>query len=494
MKNLHPVILCGGVGTRLWPLSRSQQPKQFQAISGDTPTTFFQGTVLRHVAAMYGRPLVSARTGHVPTVRRQLRDIGVDADIVAEPMARNTGPALLAIALQLHSRNAEAVMLALPSDHVISGDFDSVIFDALPAAADGLIVAFGITPRYPETGYGYMVDTGGYLGYSAVRRLSGFIEKPVSDVATALIAAGNAYWATGISLFRADVLIAEYAQFDPATLTAVKEAVDSATEIDGVTYLGERYGQARSSSTESAIFEHSRLTALAPAAIGWDDVGAWSSFHAIGKKNAEGNVTSGDVIMVDSHNSYVRAGGRLVAVVGMSDVVVVDTDDALLITNRASTQSVRKVVDQLTSAHRQEAVEHRWLTTDWGRVGTLSTANGFVLKQLHIEPGLTVVFEPLAGRRSLITIADGDGMLLIAGTKRGLKPGDTVDVGPNVTASITNVGDSQLQAIEVNCDPERAILPLQALEAANDRGAGIVLEPKIIELPASTAREAEQYA
>jgi mannose-1-phosphate guanylyltransferase/mannose-6-phosphate isomerase len=462
MSKIIPVILCGGIGTRLWPLSRSQHPKQFQPID-ETGVTFFQSTVQRHAGKMYDEPLICVSVGHVPTVSRQLRTIKVPASVIAEPVSRNTGAALLAAALTSIRHDPEAVLLALPSDHVITGDFDQAVVSSLAAVNDGLIVTFGIEPRYPESGYGYIIDGGSFIGYDQVRRVARFIEKPATDVASSLIEAGGAYWASGISMFRADTLICEFQRFAPESYDAVVSAVARGASANEVLILHEdSYALAASASTESTIFEKTDRIALRAAPIQWDDVGAWSAFHNIGLKGDGGNVSSGDVVTIDTENSYIRGSNRLIAVVGMTDVVIVDTPDALLVTTRQACQNVKKVVERLIESSRPEVVDHRWQITDWGRVGTLSQGGGYLLKQIVLNEGMTVLFEPVAGRRSLITIAEGIGYVKINGIQNEVAAGATIEIGPQMRAAMSNAGTIPLQAIEVSCDVPDAVVNLPA--------------------------------
>lgn len=452
MSIINPVILCGGIGTRLWPLSREQQPKQFQPINGDG-ITFFQATVQRHSGALFGKPVVLVNQGHLTTVNRQMRALMTDAMVIGEPMSRNTGPALLAASLYLYDENPEAILLALPSDHVIDGDLEPSMVAALPAVKDGLIVTFGIAPRYPESGYGYIIDGGAYLGYDGVRQAQRFVEKPATEIAEALIAEGGAFWASGISIFRAQTLIEEYRRIAPDTLRAVEEAKRLAERAGtGVILDAEAFSYASNESTESAIFEHTDLMTLFPSDVQWDDVGAWSAFHTIGTKDATGNVASGDVVLVDTENSYIRGGNKLIAVVGLSDVIVVDTPDALLVTSRTASQKVKKLVEMLAKTSRPEIVDHRWINTDWGRIGTISEGGGYSIRQMVLNPGGTVLFESKATQKSLLTIAEGIAQIQTEAGIKELSVGSTFEVGPQVRAVLTNPGVVMLQVIEVNCE------------------------------------------
>ena len=419
MNAIHPVILCGGVGTRLWPLSRSQQPKQFQPIDADSTITFFQTTVQRHRGDLFHDPLVSVSTGHLATVRRQLRDVQRNARIIAEPVARNTGPAVLASALLASRTDPDALILICPSDHVISGDLNGRVRESMKAANDGLIVTFGIKPRYNETGYGYIIDGGEFSNYRGVHRAEKFIEKPNAQTAQTLIETGTAYWASGISLMRAGTVIEEYRRFDPVTFGAVNASLLNAAIEDGALLLEEAsFGSAESLPTERAVFEKSKSVALAPTDVEWDDVGAWAAFHTIGKKTEDGNVVTGDVMMVNSQNSYVRAGKRLVAVVGVQNLVVVDTEDALLVTTRDQSQDVKKVVEQLKAQNRKEADDHAFGTTDFGRQGTLAQGAGYQLRHLTVNPGATLPIDSGDEFRRMMVVASGQGTLTIGNRRR----------------------------------------------------------------------------
>jgi len=452
MNAIHPVILCGGVGTRLWPLSRSQQPKQFQPIDADSAITFFQTTVQRHRGDLFHDPLVSVSMGHLPTVRRQLRDVQRNARIIAEPVARNTGPAVLASALLAARTDPEALILVCPSDHVISGDLNARVREAMKAASDGLIVTFGIKPRYNETGYGYIIDGGEFSNYRGVHRAEKFIEKPNAQTAQTLIETGLAYWASGISLMRAEMVIEEYRRFDPVTFGAVNASLLDAQNDEGALLLEETsFGTAESLPTERAVFEKSKSVALAPTDVEWDDGGAWAAFHTIGKKTDEGNVVTGDVLTVNSQDNYVRGGKRLVAVVGVQNLVVVDTEDALLVTTREQSQDVKKVVEQLKSQNRKEADDHAFGTTDYGKQGTLAQGAGYQLRHLTVNPGAALPIETGDEFRRMMVVASGQGTLSIGNRQREVRAGATFEIGHEQTASVTNDGTGPMQVIEVAC-------------------------------------------
>ncbi|KQV70458.1 mannose-1-phosphate guanylyltransferase/mannose-6-phosphate isomerase [Rhizobium sp. Root1220] len=454
MTHIHPLVLCGGSGTRLWPLSRAHQPKQFQPIDGAGTLTFFQNTIQRHRSQIFSDPIVCVNARHVETVGRQLREIQCKAHIITEPVTRNTGPAVLAASLYLLAAKPDAVLVVLPSDHVIQGELNRVIARMYRAALDGMIVTFGIHPTYAEKGYGYIMDGGEFNDYPGLHRVERFIEKPSVNVAQSLIDTGFAYWASGISMFRADKLVEEYRRHDPVTLEAVTCALALAAPLAGESglRLEERFfAQAISQPTEMAVFEKCRDIALAPAAIEWDDVGGWTSIHSIGLKNESGNVTSGDVLLLDTRGSLVRGGDRLVAVVGMSDVVVVDTDDALLVTNRASAQDVKKLVEHLVSLKRREAESHRSQVTDWGGMKTLQAGVGFAMDLLTVDPGKQVTLTGEAGVSRVLVVIRGSVTLDGNQPLDQLTAGVSAMIDPATSATLFNNADSAAEIVEISC-------------------------------------------
>ncbi|CAN5191630.1 mannose-1-phosphate guanylyltransferase/mannose-6-phosphate isomerase [soil metagenome] len=452
MRNIRPLILCGGSGSRLWPLSRSMQPKQFQPMDGEGSSTFFQATVQRHCLGGFAEPWICVSQNHLATARRQLREIQCTARIVAEPVARNTGPAVLAAALAISAEDRDGVLVVLPADHVIRGDLNQRFAEVMPAVDDGLIVTFGVTPRYAETGYGYIVEDGRFDKYTHVHRVAEFVEKPGEARALELIASGRAFWASGISIFRADTIIDEYKRLDPETVAAVSAAMQNAHRAGAEIVLdATAFAQAHSDPTERVVFEKSTRMALAPAHIEWDDVGAWTSFHAIGIKTVDGNVTTGDVLMIDTNDSYVRGSDRLVAVVGMTDVIVVDTPDAVLVTTRQNSQKVKQVVERLVDMKRREVVDHSKWIMDWGQLIQLAHGSGFDLHLFNVKADAIVPFEPLADRRRLVTLGGSEATLEVDGIKHFLTGGHTVEIGVDQSAFLYNTSNTIVQLVAVTC-------------------------------------------
>jgi mannose-1-phosphate guanylyltransferase/mannose-6-phosphate isomerase len=468
MSKIRPVILCGGVGTRLWPVSRSASPKQFQRIDADNETTFFQATVQRHRGDVFDPPLTLVNGSHIGYVVKQLREIQQSAEIIVEPLSRNTGPALAAAALRIASVNPDQPILSLPSDHLISGDFNGVVEAALPAAEEGYIVVFGIKPTYPETGYGYILNGGRCNGWTAVNKVGRFVEKPPIDRARELIALGEAYWASGISLFKAGVLIAEFERHAPDILDCVERAIVNGIETaNRIMLAGDDYAMSRSVSCEYAVYEKSDRMALAPADVRWDDVGAWESLHRLGEKNSDGNVTTGDVLLLETSNSFIRSERRLVTVIGLSDLVVVDTEDALLIADRAKTQSVKTAVEMLARINRREVVEHAERVEDWGTSKRLAEGPSFSLRHLRIAAEQQAALPFLDAEIRYLTLVQGEGEVLLNDSTHTLLPGVSILADTEKGCVIVNLGKGDLHVIEMIVESEREA-PLAGLTLGDD--------------------------
>lgn len=453
-KRITPLIICGGNGTRLWPISRKHSPKQFQRIGGPDSLTFFQSAVQRHRADVFTDPVIVTGRIHQGTVRKQLQDLQVRARIICEPMGRNTGPAVLAAAEVMLAEDPETIFLVVPADHVIEGDLATPMAACLPAAEAGQIVTFGIAPRYAETGFGYIVDGGPMAGDTPVRRVAQFVEKPPAPDAEALIAAGGAYWASGISMFAAATIREEYRKFDPLTAELIAQSVRDATmEEDALHLASGSFGEAASLPTESAVFERTDRIALAPLDVSWDDVGSWKAMYGISAPDRDGNVLQGDVIAMDAQNTMVRADSRLVSVVGLSDVIVIDTPDALLVARMDQTQDVKAIVDELKKTARSETERHQEAKpamvpmVDRETVSALAQSDSYQVGAAEIAVGRALTIEPGDARQALVV--RGRLHAQGAGWQKTVGEGGRIYTDPKGPITITNLSDQPAELLFV---------------------------------------------
>ncbi|MEL6466545.1 MAG: sugar phosphate nucleotidyltransferase [Pseudomonadota bacterium] len=454
MTRITPLIICGGNGTRLWPISRKHSPKQFQRIGGPDSMTFFQAAVQRHRAPIFNEPVIVTGRIHEGTVRKQLQELQVRARIICEPMGRNTGPAVLAAAEVMLQEDADTVFVVVPADHVIQGDLATPMTACLPAAEAGHIVTFGIVPRYPEEGFGYIVDGGPMDGQDVVRQVDRFVEKPPVMEAARLIEEGGVYWASGISMFSAKTIHSEYANFDPDTAAHVANSVANARMDEGTLHLASGdFGEATSLPTESAVFERTDRIALATLDVTWDDVGSWKAMYGISKADQFGNVLQGDVIAKDAQNTMVRADSRLVSVVGLSDVIVIDTEDALLITRMDQTQDVKAIVDELKKTNRSETERHQEAKpamvpmVDQKMVSALAQSDNYQVGAAEIAVGRAMTLEAGDARQALVV----RGRLHAQGPawQKTVGEGGRIYRDPDGPITITNLSDEPAELLFV---------------------------------------------
>ncbi len=389
---LIPLILSGGSGTRLWPVSRKNLPKQFLALAGKG--TLFQQTVARtrqlpDVAA----PIVVASEDHRFLAADQLLEAGIEgAAIVLEPLARNTAPAIALGALQALQRDPEALLLVLPADHLI-GDtqaFVDAVMQAMPLAEQDWLVTFGIRPDRPDTGFGYIrrieaIDDHGY-------RVGQFVEKPDLATAESYLADGGYDWNSGMFLFKASRYLEELDAHAPEMLAAVRAAhAKASTDLDFVRIDREAFAQVPDNSIDYAVMEKTQRAAVIPVSCGWSDIGSWSALWLTGEKDAQGNLCEGDTMCVDTHNSLLRSHERhLLATVGVDDLIVVTTPDATLVAHRDAAQDVKKIVEQLKAAGRSEHALHRVVYRPWGNYDSLEAGERFQVKRIHVKPGASL--------------------------------------------------------------------------------------------------------
>lgn len=344
MTEIVPVILSGGSGTRLWPMSRPEKPKQMLALTA--AETMLQLTAARAHGDAFAAPIVVANAAHADAVETQLAGVGASPQaLILEPAGRNTAPA---IALAALSARGDQPLLVMPSDHVIADReaFHAAIHTALPLVEDGWLVTFGITPDAPETGYGY-IKVGEELA-DGIHRVARFVEKPKRDIAEAMVAAGDHAWNGGIFLFRADAFLAALERFAPDMLTAVRRSLDSARR-DGVRIFpdAEAFAASPSDSIDYAVMEKADRVAVVPVSMGWSDVGSWDALHAISDGDRDGNVVAGDVVVLDSRNCLIRSDGARIAMVGVEDLIVVASGDDILILPRGRSQDVKLLLEAM---------------------------------------------------------------------------------------------------------------------------------------------------
>ena len=344
-RQIVPVILSGGSGTRLWPLSRPERPKQLLALTADD--TMLQLTARRVTGATFGAPIIVANDRHADQIEAQLAAAGIaPRALILEPVGRNTAPAIALAALA--AGGGEDALLVMPSDHVIADldAFHAAIARAMPLVAQGWLVTFGIDPDAPETGYGW-IQRGEAIG-EGVFRVRRFVEKPPLDAAEAMLAAGDHSWNGGIFLFRADLYLQALARHDPSILLAVEDAMTKASH-DGVLIRPDAAAFASSpdDSIDYAVMEKAERVAVVPVSMGWSDVGSWDALHAISSRDDAGNTHSGEVVAIDTRNCLVRTDGPRVALVGVEDLIVVVSGDDVLIMPRGRSQEVKRVTAAL---------------------------------------------------------------------------------------------------------------------------------------------------
>ncbi|MDG5497357.1 mannose-1-phosphate guanylyltransferase/mannose-6-phosphate isomerase [Niveispirillum sp. BGYR6] len=384
-----PVILSGGSGTRLWPASRSLHPKQFLPLAGER--TMIQETVLRVQGPQFSAPLMICNEEHRFILAEQLRSIGVTASaIMLEPVARNTAPAVCLAALKAMEGGGDPLLLVMPSDHVVTdcAAFQRAVGSALLAARDGALVTFGIRPSHPETGYGYIRTGGRQQEDVEIYHVDRFVEKPDAQTAATYLADGNYLWNSGIFLFAASAYLAELEKAAPGIVTACRAALASATnDLTFCRVARDAFAASPSNSIDYAVMEKTARAVVVPVDMGWNDVGAWSALWEIGAKDANGNVTIGDVLLHDCSNSYVRTDERLIAVAGLNDIVVVASDDAVLVIHRERAQDIKAIVEQLKKHKRPECDIHTTVHQPWGYRRNIDAGERYLVKRVVIQPG-----------------------------------------------------------------------------------------------------------
>jgi mannose-1-phosphate guanylyltransferase/mannose-6-phosphate isomerase len=384
-----PVILSGGSGSRLWPLSRKQYPKQFLALTGEQ--TLFQQTLLRLNFDGMQQAVLVANQDHRFIVQEQLDAVGIQAQaMLLEPFGRNTAPAVAIAAMQLMAEGRDELMLVLPADHVLRDQraFQQALALATIAAEKGEMVLFGVPAERPETGYGYIRSKADVCLPDGISRVAEFVEKPNEDLARQYVESGDYFWNSGMFLFRASRFLEELKHhdvdiYDTCLLALERSKRDGiAVSIDSATFAC-----CPDNSIDYAVMEKTERACVVPLSAGWNDVGSWSSIWEVHDKDQDGNVTKGDVVVQDSHNCLVHGNGKLVSVIGLDDVVVVETKDAMMIAHKDRVQDVKKLVNKLDADGRSETQNHCAVYRPWGSYDSVDMGGRFQVKHITVKPG-----------------------------------------------------------------------------------------------------------
>lgn len=446
MSSIQPVILSGGSGTRLWPLSREAYPKQFLPLAGEL--TMLQATWKRVAPIAARGPLVIANEEHRFVAAEQLQQVGAEpAAIILEPVGRNTAPAIAVAALEATRDGGDALLLVLPSDHVITNEaaFRSAVQAAAGAAEAGKLVTFGIVPTGPETGYGYIKAAEGQ-GLRAVER---FVEKPDLDTATGYVSSGQYYWNSGMFLFKASRYLQELERLQPAMLAGSRQAWQQARRDADFTRLDkDAFTAVPSDSIDYAVMEKTADAVVIPLDAGWNDVGSWTALRDVSQQDGDGNAHQGDVIAIDCRNTYAY-GQRLVAMVGLDDVIVVETDDAVLVGKADRMQEVKTVVAQLKAEGRSEATWHRKVYRPWGAYDSIDNGERFQVKRITVKPGGTLSLQMHHHRAEHWIVVSGTAEVTRGDEVILLSENQSTYIPLGVTHRLRNPGKLPLELIEV---------------------------------------------
>lgn len=445
-----PVILSGGSGSRLWPLSRAMHPKQFLTLNGDQ--SLFQATLSRLAGIQDGplTPIVVSNEDHRFLVAEQCRALGINPQaILLEPIGRNTAPAIAAAVVKALASGRDELLLVLPADHVFD-DLDALhkAFEAgAPAARDGRIVTFGIVPNKAETGYGYIRVAEKSDEIQAVQE---FVEKPDLATAEQYLADGRYYWNSGMFLFQASSMLAQLEEHAPQVLDAVQAALRNAKEDLDFTRLDTMaFAAAENISIDYAVMERSNQVSVVPLDAGWNDVGSWSAVWEIAEKDAQGNASRGDVMLEATRNAYVHAEHRMVSVLGLDDVIVVETADAVMVAAKDKAQDVKLLVDRIKQSARTEATNHRKVYRPWGAYDSIDHGPRYQVKRITVAPGQKLSVQMHHHRAEHWIVVTGTAKVSIGDKQILLTENQSTYIPVGVVHALENPGKIPLEMIEV---------------------------------------------
>ena len=452
-----PVILSGGSGTRLWPVSRKTHPKQFWPLASEV--SMLQETVMRlqgHDCAE--APIVVCNTEHRFFVAHQLEELGLNnASIILEPMGRNTAPATAIAALHALDSGSgddesDPILLILPADHVINdvSAFHTALLQAEQLADQGRLVTFGIVPTGPETGYGYIKGGAELSDHASAMRIECFVEKPDKATAEGYVASGDYFWNSGMFMFRASRFLQELEKYAPEMLAAAKAAYEnSIRDMDFIRLDSDAFEQSPSDSIDYAVMEHTDDGVVIPLDAGWNDVGSWSALWEIGEKDEAGNVTMGDVLALDSKNCYLRSEGRLLATVGIENLVVIDTPDVVMVAPRDQVQRVKELVARLSDDQRHEIDIHARVHRPWGCYQGIDMDERYQVKRISVTPGASLSLQMHHHRAEHWIVVNGTARVTCGDKTFILSENESTYIPVGTKHRLENPGQIPLDIIEV---------------------------------------------
>jgi mannose-1-phosphate guanylyltransferase/mannose-6-phosphate isomerase len=446
-----PVILSGGSGSRLWPVSRASFPKQLWPLVSER--TMLQETALRGVGKGFAPPVIVCNQEHRFLIAEQLREAGIEnARIVLEPVGRNSAPAIAAAALLVAEENPHAVLWMMAADAAIAKPdaLAEAVAAAVAAATRGHLVTFGMKPVRPETGYGY-IEAGAPLDdLPGVRALTAFVEKPDFERAAELVASGRHLWNSGMYVFTAETLLEEMQLYAPAVLAAARRAIEArASDLHFIRLDAASFIEAPDISIDYAVAEHTHRAAVVPADLGWSDVGSWDALWDISEKDETGNVAVGDVFLEHTQNCYVRSDGIVTAVTGLQDAIVVVTEDAVMVTHRDRAQDVKKVVERLRAHGRHEAVAHNRVYRPWGFQEALTHGDRFQVNRVLIRPGGKLSLQKHYHRAEHWVVVAGVALVARDGEEVLVRENESIYLPLGCEHRLSNPGRIPLTLIEV---------------------------------------------
>jgi mannose-1-phosphate guanylyltransferase / mannose-6-phosphate isomerase len=447
---LIPVIMCGGAGTRLWPVSRESMPKQFVPLIDERST--FQQTLARIAdATLFDRPIVITHSDFRFIAAEQLRECGMEADIVLEPFRRDSAMAVAVAAALSNERRPQAGVLVLAADHVVRNmqAFARACRDAAAAVAEGLIVTFGMSPSFPATSYGY-IRPGGKLNGGTARAADAFVEKPDAETANKYLAEGY-LWNSGNFAFRADAMLSEIARFEPEIAAAAMAAVAGIErDLDFLRLPAEPFRHAPKKSIDYAVMERTDRAAVVPVDLGWSDVGSWSTVWEVLAHDGNGNASTGPVVFHDSRNSLARSEDHiLTAVVGVDDVIVVTTGDAVLVTSRNKAEEVKALVESLKAQNRHQADQHLRVYRPWGYYQGVDSGSRYQVKRIVVKPNAKLSLQKHFHRAEHWVVVRGTAELVVGSETRIIHENESAYIPIGSTHRLANPGKIPLELIEV---------------------------------------------